>query len=287
MGEKDMTAKVLEDCKDVFADIINVLLLRKPIISADAIEDGPTESIYKSEDNSNREQRRDVLKRYRGSDVVIASLGIENQSELNKYMPVRTMGYDYASYRSQIDKGEKLHPVITLVLNFSRKDWNVSKELLDMMEIPRELEHLVFNYGCHVVDIHQIDDEVISQFKSDFRAVANFFKYGESYIEKIGDEGKLDHPEEVIDLISVFNGKNLNDTKEKISEKLKKGQVVSMCTIVQDIEAKGETKGEIKGEIKTYLKFIDDELITLEQAAEKMDISIDEFKRMAKEFGLL
>lgn len=279
MGEKDMTTKILEDCKDVFADIINVLLLKKQVISAENIEDGPTESIYKAENNSYREQRRDVLKHYKGADVVITSLGIENQSEIDSYMPIRTMGYDYASYRSQIDSGDKLHPVITLVLNFSKKDWNVSTTLLDMVDVPKELNGLVFDYGCHVVDIHRLSDNVIAQFKSDFKDVAYFFKYGESYIEKIGCYSKLEHPQEVIDLIAVFNGKDMSNIKKEISMKLKEGMVVTMCTIVQDIENKGK--------IKAYVELINEGILTLAQAANKMNMSVEEFQKTAKQYNLL
>lgn len=241
MGKKDLTTKVLEDYNDVFADIMNVLLFKRYLITEDSIENGPTESVYKVENNAYREQRRDVLKKYKGTDVIIASLGIENQSGVDVHMPIRIMGYDYASYRSQVDNKEELHPVITLVLNFSKTDWNEPRNLLGLLKISDELKGLVFDYGCHVADVHLLDDEIIEQFQSDFKYVAYFFKYGEACIEKIGDVGRLVHPQEVIDLLAVFNNKDMSNTKKEIDRRLKEGQVVNMCTIVQDIENKGMT----------------------------------------------
>lgn len=34
----------------------------------------------------------------------LAILGIENQSNLDEFTPIRIMGYDYANYREQIDR---------------------------------------------------------------------------------------------------------------------------------------------------------------------------------------
>lgn len=66
--------------------------------------DGPTEAIYKAENGHKfREQRRDISKYVKSLGSMIALYGIENQSSLDADMVFRVMGYDYASYRSQID----------------------------------------------------------------------------------------------------------------------------------------------------------------------------------------
>jgi len=120
MAEKDKTEKVLEDYNDVFADIYNTLLFQEKFLEADKLDYGSTESVYKAEQGELKEQRRDVLKVYRDDmGLSLFSTGIENQSTIDKYMPVRIMGYDYAAYRNQINNEKKLTPVITIVLNFS------------------------------------------------------------------------------------------------------------------------------------------------------------------------
>lgn len=53
-----------------------------------------------------REQRRDISKYVKSLGSMIALYGIENQSSLDADMVFRVMGYDYTSYRSQMDAGK-------------------------------------------------------------------------------------------------------------------------------------------------------------------------------------
>ena len=136
MGQKDLREKLLEDCEDVFSDIFNVLVFKDNIIKVQYLKASATESTYKSETKEQRGQYRDVLKEYTDSCLLeIGSLGIENQSTLDNYMPVRIMGYDYTKYRSQIDRKKyPILPVITIVLNFSNKPWKENKSLHSIMK---------------------------------------------------------------------------------------------------------------------------------------------------------
>ena len=68
-----------------------------------------------------REQRRDISKYVKSLGSMIALYGIENQSSLDADMVFRVMGYDYASYRSQMDAGKERYPVITVVLYFGER----------------------------------------------------------------------------------------------------------------------------------------------------------------------
>lgn len=88
-----------------------------------AYQAGATASLYKAEQKGLCEQLRDTLKEYRDAEsYVIAAYGIENQSGYGAAMPIRVMGYDYGNYRRQLLAEKKwLHPVVTIVLNFSVK----------------------------------------------------------------------------------------------------------------------------------------------------------------------
>ena len=76
-------------------------------------------------------------------------------------MPVRDMGYQHAKYMEQIKEvkesnrktgnyptpmtkelndSQKLSPVITLVLNYSQKEWEKPRCLNDMLEFPEDIE---------------------------------------------------------------------------------------------------------------------------------------------------
>ena len=122
MAGNDKAEKKLEDYNDVFAEILNVLLFEKDLVDERQLENGPTESIYKAENKGLRGQFRDTAKYYKKAGITISSFGMENQSVTDHDMPIRVMGYDYSSYRSQIDAGKDRYPVITVVLNFLLKN---------------------------------------------------------------------------------------------------------------------------------------------------------------------
>ncbi len=69
--------------------------------------------------NKLHEQERDIVKLWKERDIEFAIYGMENQTLPEKYMPLRILGYDGASYRSQLQKKRKRPvAVLTIVLYF-------------------------------------------------------------------------------------------------------------------------------------------------------------------------
>ncbi len=102
MAEKDIAEKALEAYNDVFADIINVLLFGgKHLVKEDELADESLHSSYKA-DGKLHVQERDVAKYWRKGLVRIAMYGIENQTDIDKDMPLRLFSYDEAAYRAQL-----------------------------------------------------------------------------------------------------------------------------------------------------------------------------------------
>ena len=94
MGVKDISEKILTDYNDVFADIANVLLFQgEQMISPDSLRNERTVSQYKSSSNKLHEQERDILKPWTDGNLKITLIGFENQTNPDKYMPVRIFGY--------------------------------------------------------------------------------------------------------------------------------------------------------------------------------------------------
>lgn len=74
--------------------------------------------------------------------------GLENQTKVVDMMPLRVIGYNGASYRSQFQRQvKKAVPVITLVLYFGNSRWNKPKSLKELMDIPDELDEYVNDYN--------------------------------------------------------------------------------------------------------------------------------------------
>ena len=121
MGEKDHTQKMLIGCRDVFAELINVLVYsgEKVVNEADLLA-GPTESLYIGTDKQTHQQFRDCSMYELHNGEIHALYNLENQSTIDAYMPLRCAGYDGAAYRSQCNDRKntyKTYPVFTFVLN--------------------------------------------------------------------------------------------------------------------------------------------------------------------------
>ncbi len=244
MGQKDMTEKLLEDYNDVFADIYNVLVFEKDVIDEKRLRDGTTESVYKADTGEYRDQRRDVMKTYLDEyQMELAFIGIDNQSTIDRYMPVRVLGYDYGKYRRQVDENSfPLLPVITLVLNLLDKRWNGCKSLAQITNIPSEFEPHFQDYTVKVIDVAFLDDAVIERFTSDFKLIAKFFKNRRLGIRPWDDKTQIKHFTEFVDFISVYaNDSRYENVKEDLENLTKKGEE-SMCYLAQELLDKGETK---------------------------------------------
>ena len=178
LGEKDTTEKILADYNDVFADIINGLVFKgEQKVTPESLENISTRSVYKGRKNKLHEQERDIVKLWKERDIEFAIYGMENQTLPEKYMPLRILGYDGATYRSQLQKKRKRPvAVLTIVLYFGTdKMWDKPTHLKDVIYIPEGLGEYVNDYKITVFNIAWLTEEEIARFKSDFKIVANFF----------------------------------------------------------------------------------------------------------------
>ena len=101
-GEKDLAQKTLEAYNDVFADIVNVLLFDgNRLVHEDQLAPESPDSSYKV-DGKLHELKRDVSKYWKHNNIRLALVGLENQIEIDKYMPIRVMSYDATAYRQQL-----------------------------------------------------------------------------------------------------------------------------------------------------------------------------------------
>ena len=248
MGTKDVTEKILEDYNDVFADIANVLLFQgKERIKPNDLRNSSVHSMYKADDTKVHEQERDVAKIWMPYNIKLALIGYENQTEVYKFMPFRAIGYDGANYRKKKKKeNDTIIPVVTIVLYFGSKHWNVPKNLKSFVNIPIGLEEYVNDYKIHVFEIAWLSEETISKFKSDFGVVARFFANKRKNPEYVPDDKtKIRHVDEVLKLLSVIAKDHRYEDVLK-SDDFK--EVQNMCDVAERIERKGIKQGIEQGQ---------------------------------------
>jgi hypothetical protein len=255
VAEKDISEKILEAYNDVFADIVNVLLFDgQQIIRPEELEDQAPRSAYKA-DGRLREMERDVAKRWTKSNIRIACVGLENQTEPDPYMPLRVFSYDGAEYRAQLsgeNRGKPCYPVVTLVLYFGhRKHWDKPLTLYEAANVPELFRPFVPDMKINLFEIAWLRREQVQKFRSDFRIVADYFVQKRESGDYEPSRDRIDHVQETLQLLSVMTGDHRFE--EAFEDSTGKGEIRSMCEVLDKVEARGEIRGEARGEEKANL----------------------------------
>ena len=194
--DKDILEKKLEDYNDVFADIINGLLPLDEKINPEDLQDVRARNIYSSTGEIH-EQERDTVKLWTKGGVIFCLLGLENQSSIDKTMPVRVAGYEGGDYRVQITRRDdeikaakkaedfdevkrlqntKFYPVITIVLYYGKTRWRKPRTLFECLNIPKSFRPFVNDAKLNIIEVAWLTDEEAAKFTSDFRIVVDYFR---------------------------------------------------------------------------------------------------------------
>lgn len=284
MKEKDLAEKQLEAYEDVYADIVNVLLFQgKTLVLQEKLETAVTQSAYISQTQL-RGQERDLAKYWWKHNVRIAFIGMENQTTINRNMPLRVIGYDGAAYRSQLlNKGQRVwYPVVTIVLYFGyKRRWKAPKHLLECLQVPPELLPYVNDYHMNLFEVAFLEEEQVAMFQSDFRIIADYFVQMRKKRNYIPSNIPMKHSYETLKLLSVLSK---DERFVKVYEKGKEGGT-TMCEVLDRIEARGfkrgkkqgQRQGEKRGRYAVLKELAEEGIITVEEAARRINMSKDMF----------
>jgi hypothetical protein len=282
MAEKDTTEKILEAHNDVFSDIMNVYLYEgKRLIKEDELEAAGVTTGYVFED-ALRAQERDVCKHWKKENVQLALFGIENQSDIDRDMPLRIIGYDGAAYRGQlaVDTKQNRHlnrnhrvryPVVSVVIYYGQNRWNRPLGLKDVLQVPEGLENFVSDYKMNVMDLRRLSRETVDLFKSDFWFVADYFWQLENTGEYHGNNLGFKHVEEVMNLFRF----TLKDERLNPEEFQKSGKELpkNMNSMVDTWIAEGDAVRIVK-----TVKNLEDNLkCSVEEACKMMGVTTEEY----------
>lgn len=217
MGEKDKTQKLFVGCKDVCAELLNVLVYDgSEVVKETELLPAPTESICPQADGEELQefqQFRDLSMYNMKKGNIHILYNMENQSGIDRDLVLRCTGYDGMSYRRQYRKGRKaarrnrqgIYPVISLVLNWGKRPWKTAKSLRELLDypVPEQAEHYLNDYKLHVFDMRFLDKSVREKFHGDMRVVLDYLADPESLLRS---RQPLRHPEEVLRMLHALSG---------------------------------------------------------------------------------
>lgn len=228
---------------------------------------------------------RDVLKELSVSLVGMADkdaayliLGIENQTAIHYAMPVRNMLYDALQYTGQVakakksykqdeqkpdeqkqekltkeeflsgfKKGDKLIPVITLVIYFGANEWDAPVSIHEMLtDVKPELLPFISDYKVNLIAPASMDDDSFHKFKSGLGAVLMCIKHSQDNdfsVMKSDMFQRLDR--RTADLINVVSGMKVN-----LDEYTDKEGNTNMCKAYENSQTMAKNEGIAIGEEK-------------------------------------
>ena len=249
-----MTEKYLESYNDVFADIVNVyfaingvkdLRIERP----EDLQDAHTRTVYKSVDEI-REQERDITKLWVKEGTVISLVGLENQSTVDRTMPLRIFGYEGADYRYQLTlEGRKPNPVFTIVVYFGISErWPKSRTLFEYLTVPDSLKIFLNDCRVNVLEVAWLTDEQINLFKSDFKFVARQLKSERMKRDFVPSDERVTHPDALLKLMGVLTGDERFTEAVNHIDEFYEGGNFTMKSFLEKAEARGEERGIAIGE---------------------------------------
>ena len=282
MGLADTVTKAYMKDNSVFADAFNYLIYGgEAVVDPKQLQELDTTEIalpFGSQDEEGKhpeeavQKYRDVLKSAiikQDDEAAYILLGIENQTDIHYAMPVRNIIYDALQYGKQVAdiaakhrasdgdakghsrgeylsgfyKEDKITPVITLVLHFGANEWDGPLSLHEMMAVKnKNLLNFVQDYQIHLIDPAKLSAEDLERFSSSLREVIG-------YIKAVTNT-PLDIPEGA--------------------------EVIDVCKAVEEMMNESEERGELRMLVKQVRKG----RITIEQAAEDANMSVEQFKRV-------
>ena len=126
-------------------------------------------------------------------------------------------------------------------------------------------------------------EKVRKAFKSDFKIVADFFAE-----KRLGRYNPKEHPESichveaVLNLLRVItNDKTYVKIEKTVAERVKAGEVITMCTFAEEMTNKGIEIGEAREKISVARNLLD--LLTDDVIAEKVGLELATVKELREE----
>ncbi len=290
-----------------FADLFNALLYGgRQVIQAEELEERDTESsvILQMDGTAEGMQAvRDLFKvAMKAENVIYVLLGIENQLGIHYAMPIRDLEYCTYSYHKQYEKikekypgrkglagneflshmkkSDKLVPVITAVIYYGEEPWDGAKSLYGMMNISEELKPFVSDHKMNLIEAGNTSLAFHNKNNRDLFSLFRLLydkdnKNREQEAVTYADSNKVD--DSVIRAISSAGGIDV--------EKIEKKGDVAMCTLFEEIEARGEAKGGAKQIIEMGLDFGLSENDILDRMQAKLNIKPEEAREYMEMFG--
>ena len=308
MGQKDLYQSDFYEDKRRFADVFNGCLFEgREVMKPEELETEDSVKTGNHDKDNGGKVICDKIRKWKGKYVSVMVL--ENQSYVDYRMVLRVMraevnGYDEQrkeanrknrevgikfegdEFPSEMKKGQKLVPVITLVLYLGQdKLWDGARSLYEMLEMEDELKPFVNDFKLNLFDYHEWKD--FNRFKTENRLLFETLSCGRN--KRRMKKMLRENPEyRALDLESARAIAGMLGVKMKL-DAVKAGdeegkEVYDMCKAFDDYKEEGRREGRREGEmkaLKTVVKNVmSSQKISFEEAVKMLKISKNKQKEL-------
>ena len=275
MGMADAVTKQYMKENTVFADAFNFLLYNgENVILPQTLRELDTAEVvipFTVDDKGKKQAQavqkyRDILKMttvMTDDKAAYVLFGVEAQTDIHYAMPVRNVIYDALQYGIQV----------TEISKRNRKNSGQTMAVTDK----GLLQHIP-DYRIKLIDPAGIDSDEMDKFHTSLREVLSYIKYSkdaDKLAEYINHNQRMEHLE--VGAAQVI--KEVTNTKFQIPKGMEE---VNMCEAIEVLMKRRETEGITQGKLSLLKELVDDGTLTMEAAAGKVNMSVEEFKEYTK-----
>ena len=275
MGMADAVTKQYMKENTVFADAFNFLLYNgENVIQPQTLRELDTAEVvipFTVDDNGKKQAQavqkyRDILKMttvMTDDKAAYVLFGVEAQTDIHYAMPVRNVIYDALQYGRQV----------TEISKRNRKNSGQTMAVTDK----GLLQHIP-DYRIKLIDPAGIDSDEMDKFHTSLREVLSYIKYSkdaDKLAEYMNHNQRMEHLE--VGAAQVI--KEVTNTKFQIPKGMEE---VNMCEAIEVLMKRRETEGITQGKLSLLKELVDDGTLTMEAAAGKVNMSVEEFKEYTK-----
>ena len=275
MGMADAVTKQYMKENTVFADAFNFLLYNgENVILPQTLRELDTAEVvipFTVDDKGKKQAQavqkyRDILKMttvMTDDKAAYVLFGVEAQTDIHYAMPVRNVIYDALQYGRQV----------TEVSKRNRKNSGQTMAVTD-----KGLSQHIPDYRIKLIDPAGIDSDEMDKFHTSLREVLSYIKYSkdaDKLAEYMNHNQRMEHLE--VGAAQVI--KEVTNTKFQIPKGMEE---VNMCEAIEVLMKRRETEGITQGKLSLLKELVDDGTLTMEAAAGKVNMSVEEFKEYTK-----
>ena len=275
MGMADAVTKQYMKENTVFADAFNFLLYNgENVFLPQTLRELDTAEVvipFTVDDKGKKQAQavqkyRDILKMttvMTDDKAAYVLFGVEAQTDIHYAMPVRNVIYDALQYGRQV----------TEISKRNRKNSGQTMAVTDK----GLLQHIP-DYRIKLIDPAGIDSDEMDKFHTSLREVLSYIKYSKD-ADKLAEYMKHNQRMEHLEVGAAQVIKEVTNTKFQIPKGMEE---VNMCEAIEVLMKRSETEGITQGKLSLLKELVDDGTLTMEAAAGKVNMSVEEFKEYTK-----